>query len=109
SVPVPEAMVPRVRALQPPENIVAPDVPLMPAEPSADGKPFQLIFGGGSQAVEIIPRGAATQAQIESQNRFDTGETVVVARGGVTVLIRDVQAELASGQLLDLGTISLSA
>ncbi len=107
SIPVPEAMVPRVRSLQPPENIVAPDVPLMPAEPSGDAKPFQLIFG--DQAVEITSRGAVTQAQIESQNRLDTGETVVLARGGVTVLIRDVQAELASGQLLDLGTISLSA
>ncbi len=109
SVPVPEAMVPRVRSLQPPENIVAPDVPLMPAEPSGDGKPFRLILGGGTQAVEITSRGAATPATIESQNRFDTGETVVLARGGVTVLIRDVQAELGNGQLLDLGTISLSA
>jgi len=107
SVPMPEAMVPPVRALQPPDNIVAPDVPLMPAESGGDAKPFQLIFG--DQAVEINSRSAASQAVIDSQDRLDTGETVVVARGGVTVLIRDVHAELASGELLNLGTISLSA
>lgn len=107
SVPIPDAMVPQVRSLQPPENVVAPDVPLMPAESGGDAKPFQLIFG--DQAVEINSRSAATQAVIDSQDRLDTGETVVMARGGVTVLIRDVQAEFASGELLNLGTISLSA
>lgn len=109
TVPVPEAIAPRVRAMQPSDNVVAPDVPLMPAEPNGDNKPFRLILGGGTQAVEITSRGAATPAIIVSQDRPEVGETVVLARGGVTVLIRDVQAELATGQLLDLGTISLSA
>ncbi len=34
---------------------------------------------------------------------------MILARGGVTVLIRDVTAQLPTGELLELGTISLSA
>lgn len=108
-VPLSQDATASVRALQPPGEIVAPDVPLMPAVPEATNSRFQLILGGGSQSVEIMSRSAATAAQIETQNRMDTGETVVIARGGVTVLVRDVQAQIPMGQTLDLGTISLSA
>ena len=115
--PIPSEMLPRVQAMQPPSprmptgqgNVVAPDEPLMPAAQDANNSPFQLILGGGTQSVEIVSRGSANLAQLETQNRIETGETVIVARGGVTVLIRDVQAQLPTGQLLDLGTISLSA
>jgi hypothetical protein len=89
--------------------VVDPNVPLMPAAPSASNSRFQLLLGGGSRSIEIVSRGTASSAQIETQNRLDTGETVVVARGGVTILIRDVQAQLPGGERLDLGTISLSA
>jgi len=116
TLPVPPEMIPRVQAMQPSGSdptvgggIIGPDVPLMPAKPDPSNSRFQLIVGGGSQSVEILSRGSAIPAQIETQNRIESGETVVVARGGVTVLIRDVQAELPTGQLLDLGTISLSA
>lgn len=90
-------------------QVVAPDQPLMPAEPAQASSRFQLILGGGTRAIEIVSRGTASSAQIETQNRPDTGETVVVARGGVTILIRDVQAQLPGGERLDLGTVSLSA
>jgi len=115
--PIPAEMLPRVQAMQQPAprvqsgqvNVVAPDEPLLPAPQDSGSSPFQLILRGGSQSVEIVSRGSANLAQLETQNRIETGETVVVARGGVTVLIRDVQAQLPTGQLLDLGTISLSA
>ena len=46
--------------------------------------------------------------QIEMKPRPELGDTVVLARGGVTVLIRDVTVSLPGG-MMDLGTISLSA
>lgn len=102
---------PRVRAMQPPvrPEVVAPDVPMMPAQTPANDARFQLLVGGGSQSVEIFSRGTAMSAQIETVDRPEANETVVVARGGLTVLVRDVQAQLPSGQLFDLGTVSLSA
>ncbi len=93
----------------PTPQIVSPDEPMMPAEPTRSDGRFQLILGGGSRSIEILSRGTGRAAQIETQNRPETGETVVVARGGVTVLIRDVQAEMPGGERLDLGTVSLSA
>jgi len=90
-------------------RIIGPDEPLLPAEPKGNDGRFQLILGGGSRSLEIMSRGTQSSAQIETQNRPEVGETVVVARGGVTILIRDVQAEMPGGQRLDLGTVSLSA
>ena len=90
-------------------RIIGPDEPLMPAEPIGNDNRFQLILGGGSRSLEIMSRGTQSSAQIETQNRPEVGETVVVARGGVTILIRDVQAEMPGGERLDLGTVSLSA
>lgn len=102
---------PRVRSYQPPGDgsIIGPDEPLLPAQPQANDARFQLLVGGGSQSVEIFSRGSLLPAQIEMLNRPQANESVVVARGGVTVLVRDVQAQLPTGQLLDLGTVSLSA
>jgi hypothetical protein len=70
---------------------------------------FQFFTGGGSRSVEILARGASMPPTIETINRPELGETVVLARGGVTVLIRDVTAQLPSGEYMELGTISLSA
>ncbi len=70
---------------------------------------FQFFVGGGTRSVEVLARGASMPPQIETLNRPETGETLIVARGGVTVLIRDVTAQLPGGELLELGTISLSA
>ncbi len=112
--PVQYTPVPRESYLQPPADspiIIGPDVPMMPAAPVTgnDGKPFQLIVGGGTRSITIDSRGTTNRAQIESENRVDTGETVVVARGGITVTVRDVQAQFPGGQRLDLGTVTLSA
>ena len=70
---------------------------------------FQFFTGGGTRSVEILGRGASSPPVIETINRPEVGETVILARGGVTVLIRDVTAQLPSGELMQLGTISLSA
>ncbi len=102
----------RVRAMQPPveaPRVIGPNEPLLPATPQVSDAKFQLLIGGGSQSVEIFSRGAAMPAQIETQNRPEANETVVIARGGVTVLVRDVMAQMPTGQTLDLGTITLSA
>tara|TARA_R110002049_G_scaffold4601_5_gene32699 strand:- start:973153 stop:976428 length:3276 start_codon:yes stop_codon:yes gene_type:complete len=74
---------------------------------SADG--YNFYVGGGSRSIEIRSRNASTPPIIETDNRHGTGETVITARGGVTILIRDVTAQLPSGELMQLGTISLSA
>lgn len=71
------------------------------------GIPFSVA--GGTRAVQILPRSTAVPPQLTTQNRPETGETVVISRGGVTVVVRDVQTQDALGRTLDLGTISLSA
>jgi hypothetical protein len=70
---------------------------------------FQFFTGGGTRSVEILARGASSPPVIETISRPELGESVIVARGGVTVLIRDVTAQLPSGEFMELGTISLSA
>ncbi|MEM8666012.1 MAG: organic solvent tolerance protein OstA [Planctomycetota bacterium] len=70
---------------------------------------FQFFTGGGSRSVEILARGASRPPILETVNRPELGESIVVGRGGITVLIRDVTAQLPSGEFMELGTISLSA
>ena len=69
----------------------------------------QFFVGGGTRSVEIIGRGGTMPPEGSSINRPEIGETVLSARGGVTVLVRDVSAQLPGGQLIELGTVSLSA
>ena len=68
-----------------------------------------FFVGGGTRSVEFLARGASMPPEITATNRPETGETVVVARGGVTVLVRDVSVRSRDGQVMELGTISLSA
>lgn len=70
---------------------------------------LQFVVGGGTQSVEIVPRGTSSPPQVETINRPELGETVIVAKGGMTVLIRDVTAQLPSGEEMQLGTVSISA
>ncbi len=70
---------------------------------------MQFFVGGGTRSIEIIKRGDVMAPQFETINRPEANETVIVARGGITVLIRDVTAQTPSGERLQLGTISLSA
>lgn len=64
---------------------------------------------GGNQSIEFMPRGPSTPTRIQTYPLPQSGESAVVARGGATVLVRDVQAVLGDGSAMDLGTISLSA
>ncbi len=110
----PPASTPPFQAWQPPasgttDGVIAPDVPMTPASQADQGGKFQLLLNGGAQSLEIMSRSSSSSAQLESLNRPETDETIVVARGGVTVLVRDVQAEFPGGERLDLGTVSLSA
>ncbi|WP_145421029.1 LPS-assembly protein LptD [Planctomycetes bacterium K23_9] len=68
-----------------------------------------FTVGGGTRSVEILARSASMPPQITATNRPESNETIVVARGGVTVLVRDVTAQAPDGRMMDLGTISLSA
>lgn len=90
---------------------VAPPIVASPttAPPIVPSGGITFMTGGGTRSVEILGRGASMSPQIQSIPRPELGETVIVARGGVTVLIRDVTAQLPSGELMELGTISLSA
>ncbi len=108
----PEAGSALVQQVQYSEPVIAPPQAGPPPLTLSDGATtggFQFLVGGGSRSVEILARGASSPPQIETINRPELGETVILARGGVTVLIRDVTAQLPSGELLELGTISLSA
>lgn len=75
----------------------------------SDARGLQFVVGGGTRSVEIVPRGTSSPPQVETINRPELGETVIVARGGMTVLIRDVTAQLPSGEQMQLGTVSISA
>ncbi len=70
---------------------------------------IQFSLGGGSRAVEILPRSTVVPPQTSTQNRPETGETVVISRGGVTVRVRDLAVEDPLGRNFDLGTLTLSA
>jgi len=93
------------------ESIIAPQpdnaLPA-PATNSTESSSVRFLTGGGTKSIEIGARDGSTQLQIEMKPRPELGDTVVLARGGVTVLIRDVTVSLPGG-IMDLGTISLSA
>ncbi len=63
-----------------PGEVIAPDVPMTPAAPSDQGGKFQIFLNGGTQSLEVTSRSSSTSAQLESFNRPETGETIVVAR-----------------------------
>ncbi len=99
-----------VQQVQFSEPLIAPPESGPPPITLSDGATtggFQFLTGGGSRSVEILSRGASMPPQIETINRPELGETVILARGGVTVLIRDVTAQLPNGEFMELGTISL--
>lgn len=70
---------------------------------------LNFFVAGGSRSIEILGRGTSMPPVTETINRPESNETVVVARGGITILIRDVTAQFPGGELMELGTISLSA
>ena len=78
-----------------------------PAQSNPEGTRF--FVGGGTQSIEIRGRSATSSITSRTIDRPETGETIIAAQGGVTVLVRDVSASLTDGQMIELGTISLSA
>ena len=85
-----------------------PEVELTP--PSSSGSRSSLFpIAGGSKTVEILPRNPSALTQIEQIDRPEVNESLFIARGGVTILVRDVNLQLESGELLELGTVTLSA
>jgi len=101
-------------ALSPIQQVQFQEPATMPSPPItfSDGATtggFNFFVGGGSRSVEILSRNASMPPIIDTVNRPETGETVITARGGVTILIRDVSAQLPGGELMELGTITLSA
>ena len=68
-----------------------------------------FFLNGGNRSVEILSRNASSPQQYQTIERPELGESVVVARGGVTVIVRDVAAQLPGGEVMQLGTVSLSA
>ncbi|KLU03753.1 putative transmembrane protein [Rhodopirellula islandica] len=96
-----------IQSFQPPVMETPPPAIATPDGGTTGGVPF--IVGGGTRAIEVFSRGSNTPAELQYINRPGTTESVVIARGGVTVLVRDVSARLPSGEIMPLGTVSLSA
>jgi hypothetical protein len=69
----------------------------------------QYFFGGGTKSVEILARGTSNPPVLSGALRPETNEQIVIARGGVTIRIRDVAAQMSDGQLMNFGTVTLSA
>ncbi|QDV61665.1 LPS-assembly protein LptD [Crateriforma conspicua] len=88
-----------------PNQTTMPDAPRIQ---NGEGQ-FRIFSADGRHEIEFVSRNPAAPLSIQNVPRPALGEEVWVARGGATVLIRDVQAQLPGGQFLDLGTISLSA
>ena len=89
-------------------------MPSFPATPSPEAgngasAPTKFYVAGGTRSIEIISRGASSPSLARTFDRPAQGETVITASGGVTIMIRDVALQMASGEIMELGTISLSA
>nr|WP_315857311.1 organic solvent tolerance protein OstA [Rhodopirellula sp. JC737] len=105
--PVVSSEPPPIQSFQPPIMETPPPSVITPEGATTGGVPF--IVGGGTRSIEVFSRGANTPAELQYINRPGTNESVVIARGGVTVLVRDVSARLPGGEITPLGTVSLSA
>lgn len=79
-----------------------------PPPTSGSGGSFFAV-AGGSKTVEILPRNPSNPPLLEQVDRPEINESLIVARGGVTVMVRDVTAQLNTGEMIELGTVTLSA
>lgn len=108
----PDRVTPMVGPTQltsPPSPVQAlPDAPILTEDGGTTGG-WQFLVGGGSRSVELLSRGQTQLTQIETINNVQANETIVVGRGGITVLVRDVSVLSPDGQTTTLGTVSLSA
>ncbi len=96
---------PRVESLMEPQF---PAPPIVQNDGATTGG-TQFFLGGGTRSIEFVTRGTTIPATLDAINRPEANETVVVARGGVTLYVRDVAAQAPDGSVMQLGTISISA
>ncbi|MEM9367812.1 MAG: organic solvent tolerance protein OstA, partial [Planctomycetota bacterium] len=69
----------------------------------------QFFIGDGTRSLDFYGRGTTQPPNLSIPLSADTTESIVIARGGVTVVVRDVTARLPSGPLMSFGDVSLSA
>ncbi|WP_146580415.1 LPS-assembly protein LptD [Neorhodopirellula pilleata] len=85
-----------------------PDPPIITEDGGTTGG-WQFLVGGGSRSLELLSRGQTQISQFETITNVEKNEMIVVGRGGITVLVRDVSVLSPDGQTMALGTVSLSA
>lgn len=85
-----------------------PEPPIMTDSGGTTGG-WAYSIGGGSKSIELLSRGTSRPTDFKTFDRTEQNETIVVATGGVTVLVRDVMAQTPTGIRVPIGTVSLSA
>ncbi|MEM6363684.1 MAG: organic solvent tolerance protein OstA, partial [Planctomycetota bacterium] len=94
-----------------PSELPAP-APLIPAateSASTETLSTKFFVGGGTRSIEFLPRGTSLPPRLETVDRGVAGESIIVLRGGATILVRDVSVQSPDGVTTSLGTVSLSA
>jgi hypothetical protein len=111
---VPSTSQPTVQSTQytesfaPPTELNAPPL----ASGIAGGGSGESVFvvGGGTKTIKISGRGPSSPFEINTIPRRELGEDVLIARGGVTVLVQDVQLQVPGmSQITNLDAVSISA
>ncbi|MCA9135114.1 MAG: hypothetical protein KDB00_00100 [Planctomycetales bacterium] len=69
----------------------------------------QFFFGGGSKSLSIDSRDSTGPPMINTVYSPDSSESVIMARGGVTLTVRDVAAQFSDGSFMNFGTVTISA
>ncbi|TWU11020.1 hypothetical protein Poly21_49270 [Allorhodopirellula heiligendammensis] len=85
-----------------------PEPPIMTDSGGTTGG-WAYSIGGGSKSIELLSRGTSRPTDFQTIARAENNENIVVATGGVTVLVRDVMAQTPTGLRVPIGTVSLSA
>ncbi|WP_246112564.1 LPS-assembly protein LptD [Allorhodopirellula solitaria] len=85
-----------------------PEPPIMTDSGGTTGG-WAYSIGGGSKSIELLSRGTSHPTDFQTIDRTESNETIVVATGGITVLVRDVMAQTPTGLRVPIGTVSLSA
>ncbi len=96
----------------PPESGMIVDELPKPPQTFSDGATtggWMFTVGGGTRSIQVTSRNESMPPTITATNRPEVNETIIVARGGVTVLVRDVTAQSPDGRTMEFGTVSLSA
>lgn len=106
----PEAIAPGAPTLDPgaapPAGAVGTALPQEVRGP-VSGSGIQLPVG--AKSIELMSRSSVVGAQISTENLPATGETLVIATQGITVLIRDTQVTAPELGMIALGDVTISA